>query len=136
MTRQEIKAALDRTGIYYDQEHPDHISADKLDTLPPPFMEWGTEEIRIRADGLDYVRYKKLTVIIYTDTDEENEEEWEDHNGEQILDNDGNTIILIEHPEEMDSVERVLQDIAGSYKKEISYNDGLSLYELRYTTEV
>ena len=107
MTRQEIQDALDCAGIYYDPDHPDHISADKLDTLPPPFMEWGTEDIRIRADGLDYLQYKRLTVFVYTDVDED-----------------------------IDSVEMALQEIAGSFKKEKIYNDSLRLYEVRYTTEV
>ena len=55
MTRNEIREKIEGFGIYFDPDHPDHISRDKIDTLEPPFLEWGTQKRSIRADGIDYI---------------------------------------------------------------------------------
>lgn len=71
MTREEIKEILDGFGLYCDPDHPDHISGEKFETLEPPFMEWGTQDQAFRADGIDYLTWKELTVRIFSDTDED-----------------------------------------------------------------
>ena len=60
MTRNEIREKIEGFGIYFDPDHPDHISRDKIDTLEPPFIEWGTQKRSLRADGIDYVLATKV----------------------------------------------------------------------------
>lgn len=138
MTRDEIRVALNQTGLYYDVDHPDHISGDKIANLAPPFMEWGTEDVRIRADGIDYISYYQLIVRVYTDYTGEIYADWKDHAGDEILDNIRESI----KPHASDpkfgvkTVEEVLTEIAGSFTKEIAYDNDLGLYATTYTTEV
>lgn len=114
MTRAEIAAELDKLGIYYDPDHPDHVSREKLDTLEPPFMEWGTQENTYRADGIDYLSWKTLIIRIYSDTNEDVE----------IITPSGRT------------VDESLRESFDKFTKQQYYNDELSLYETNYTTEV
>lgn len=114
MTRSDIAVELDKLGIYYDPDHPDHISREKLDTLEPPFMEWGTQEDYIRADGINYLTSRRLIVRIYSDTNEDVE----------ITTPSGRT------------VDEVLGESFDRFTKQQYYNDDLSLYETNYNTEV
>lgn len=137
MTMDDIRVALSRTGLYYDFEHPDHISADKIESLVPPFMEWGLEDIRIRADGLDYIRYDRLIVRVYTDGTGEVHDAWRDSDGETITDSRESEITLLyDNTDSTRKVEEALEELAGSMQKEITYNYVLGLYETTYTTEV
>lgn len=114
MTREEIREELDKLGLYYDPDHPDHISREKIDTMPPPFMEWGTQERYIRADGVDYLTYQELTVRIYADHNEDVD----------ITAEDGKT------------VDETLRASFDRFRKNRYYNDELLLYETDYTMEV
>lgn len=114
MTREEIRECLDTLGLYYDPDHPDHISREKIDTLPPPFMEWGTQERYIRADGTDYLTYLELIVRVYSD-------ENEDH---PVMTPDGKTISA------------ALRECFDSVRREQTYDDEIGLYETNYTARV
>ena len=114
MTREEIAIELDKLGIYYDPDHPDHISREKIDELSPPFMEWGTQDNYIRADGINYLVSKRLIVRIYN-------EDNEDH--------------VIETPSGA-TVDEVIEASFDRYSKVQYYNDDMSLYETNYMMEV
>ena len=43
----------------------------EIETLEPPFLEWGTQKRELRADGADYVLWEHLTILLYTDTNED-----------------------------------------------------------------
>lgn len=76
MTKAEVKTMCSQMGLYFDPKHPDHISVKKLNSLAPPFMEYTLEQVPVYADGLsDYLDIKKLTLWIYSDTEECTEEE-------------------------------------------------------------
>lgn len=70
MTTDDVKAMCGRMGLYFDEDHPDHISRNKLRSLPPPFMEFTVTDVPWPADGLsDYLDIKELNIWIYSDTD-------------------------------------------------------------------
>lgn len=114
MTREQIRGLIEGFGIYFDQDHPDHISREKIETLEPPFLEWGTQKRQIRADGADYVLWERLTILLYTDTNEDTETPTEG----------GRTF------------EEALTDAFDRFRKDKSYNDELGLYITEYTMEV
>ena len=113
MTRDEIRTEIDKLGLYYDPDHPDHISKEIIATLPPPFLEWGTQENYIRADGIDYIISLNLIVRVYTDTNED-------------------TPILVDGR----TADDVLRESFERFVKKQYYDDELSLYETEYTMEV
>ena len=69
MTDIEVKEMCKRIGVYFDEDHPDHITASKLSTLTPPFMEYFLTDHPIHADGKRYIDIKDLTIRIYSDTE-------------------------------------------------------------------
>ena len=70
MTKEDVKEMCGRMGLYFDPEHPDHISRNKLQSLPPPFMEYTIIPVPWPADGLsDYLGIQELNIWIYSDTD-------------------------------------------------------------------
>ena len=71
MTAAEVKTMCSQMGLYFDEDHPDHISTGKIGSLAPPFMEYTLEQVPTYADGLsDYLDIKRLTLWIYSDTEE------------------------------------------------------------------
>lgn len=72
MKRTELIALMETVGIPFDEEHPDHITVEKLEdgTVEPPFMEFDVLEENIRADGRIYVRYTRVNVRIFDDCDD------------------------------------------------------------------
>lgn len=69
MTSQEVKEMCRKMGIIFDEEHPDHITADKMQSLTPPFMEYVLTDKPVHADGKRYLDIKELTLRIYSDTE-------------------------------------------------------------------
>lgn len=114
MTRDEIREKIESFGIYFDPDHPDHISRDKIMTLETPFIEWGTQRRTIRADGSDYVLWERLTIYLYTDTNEDVE----------TLTGDGRPF------------EDALAEAFDRFKATKNYDDELGLYFTEYTMEV
>lgn len=114
MTRQEIREKIEGFGIYFDPDHPDHISGEKIETLEPPFLEWGTQRREVRADGVDYVLWERLTILLYTDINED-------------------TTVLTEGNRPF---EETLVDAFDRFRADKSYNDELGLYVTEYTMEV
>lgn len=114
MTRQEIREKIEGFGIYFDPDHPDHISGEKIETLEPPFLEWGTQKRQIRADGVDYVLWERLTILLYTDTNEDI----------TVFTEDGRPF------------EEALKEAFDRFKAGKSYNDELGIYVTEYTMEV
>lgn len=114
MTRDEIRAKIEGLGIYFDPDHPDHISREKISTLEPPFMEWGTQRRSLRADGTDYALWERLIIYLYDDTNEDTE----------TLTGDGRRF------------EDALTAAFDRYRAEKKYDDELGLYYTEYTMEV
>lgn len=69
MTAAEVKAMCRRMEIPFDEEHPDHISADNLQEIEPPFMEYVLTDKPVYADGKRYLDIKELEIILYSDTE-------------------------------------------------------------------
>lgn len=69
MTNEEVKEMCRKMRIPFDENHPDHISADKLTTLSPPFMEFVLTDHLVYADGSRYLDIKDLSIWIYSDTE-------------------------------------------------------------------
>lgn len=69
MTNEEVKEMCRKMRIPFDENHPDHISADKLTTLSPPFMEFVLTDHPVYADGARYLDIKDLSIRIYSDTE-------------------------------------------------------------------
>ena len=114
MTRNEIREKIEGFGIYFDADHPDHISREKIETLEPPFLEWGTQKRSIRADGIDYVLWERLTIYLYTDTNEDVETRTAD--GRHFED--------------------ALAEVFDRFRAKKNYDDELGLYFTEYTMEV
>ena len=69
MTNEEVKEMCRKMRIPFDENHPDHISADKFTTLSPPFMEFVLTDHPVYADGSRYLDIKDLSIRIYSDTE-------------------------------------------------------------------
>lgn len=69
MTSEEVKNMCRKMRIPFDENHPDHISTDKLSTLSPPFMEYILTDNPVYADGVRYIDIKDLSIRIYSDTE-------------------------------------------------------------------
>lgn len=69
MTAEEVKKLCKRMNVMFDEEHPDHISANKLKSLSPPFMEYILTDKPVYADGMRYLDIKELEIRIYSDTE-------------------------------------------------------------------
>lgn len=70
MTRSEVMAMMQRTGVLFDEDHPDHITAEKFLSITPPFMEYVLEDIPVIADAVRYLDIKRLRINLYSDTEE------------------------------------------------------------------
>lgn len=114
MTREEIKEKIDAFGIYFDPDHPDHISREKISTLQTPFLEWGTQRRTLRADGVDFAVWERLTIYLYTDANEDVETRTAD--GRRFED--------------------ALKEAFDRFRATKSYDDELGLYFTEYTMEV
>jgi len=114
MTRNEIREKIEGFGIYFDPDHPDHISRDKIETLEPPFLEWGTQKRSLRADGIDYVLWERLSIYLYTDTNEDVET----------------------HTADGRRFEDALAEAFDRFNATKNYDDELGLYFTEYTMEV
>lgn len=75
MTFEEVKSMCREMGVMFDENHPDHITADKLQNIVPPFMEYVLTDHPIYADGERYIEIKDLTLRIYSDTEASEAEE-------------------------------------------------------------
>lgn len=75
MTREEINNMMHSVGVYYDKDHPDHIEREKLDTLPPPFMEFAVMEKPFHADNITYATMLSIEITFYSDVDVDSAEE-------------------------------------------------------------
>lgn len=109
MTREEIKNMCKETGILFDEDHPDHISSEKLKSLSPPFMEYIITDHPIFADGKRYIDIKDLTIRIYSDT---------------------------EVSEVEDDVQRVLEENDIRWKRTEEYIEELMMWAIIYKMEV
>lgn len=72
MERAELNELMKTVGLPFDEDHPDHITVEKLEDgeLTPPFMEFDVFEDSIRADGMTYLRYTRVNVRKYDDSDD------------------------------------------------------------------
>ena len=75
MTSNEVKEMCKKMGVIFDEDHPDHITASKLKTLTPPFMEYILTDKPIHADGKRYIDIKEMEIRIYSDTEVSEAEE-------------------------------------------------------------
>ena len=69
MTSEEVKVMCREMGVMFDEKHPDHTTADKLQNIAPPFMEYILTDHPVYADGERYIEIKDLTLRIYSDTE-------------------------------------------------------------------
>lgn len=96
-------------GVIFDEDHPDHITASKLKTLTPPFMEYILTDKPIHADGKRYIDIKEMEIRIYSDTEVSEAEE---------------------------NVQRVLEEEDLRWKRSSEYIDELLLWAIIYKLEV
>lgn len=97
-------------GLVYDNDHPDHITRSKLQTLSPPFAEYILEDHPVWADGRRYISdIYDMTLRIYS--------EYETAEIEAV-------------------VQAVFEDYDLRWKREVQYIDELRLFAIIYTTEV
>lgn len=109
MTKEEVKKLCKRMKIIFDEEHPDHISANKLKALSPPFMEYILTDKPVYADGKRYLDIKELTIRIYSDTEVSEAEE---------------------------AVQEVLESEELRWKRSCEYIEELLLWAIIYKLEV
>lgn len=74
MERTELIDLMGTVGVPFDEDHPDHITVEKLvdGTIEPPFMEFDVLEENRRADGRTYLRYIRVNVRVFDDCDDGN----------------------------------------------------------------
>ncbi len=109
MTSAEVKEMCKRMNVPFDEDHPDHITADKLQSLSPPFIEYILTDHPIYADGVRYIDVKDLTIRIYSDTE-------------------------VSETEEM--VQSVLEEEDLRWKRSVEYIEELLLFAIIYKMEV
>lgn len=109
MTSEEVKTMCREMGVMFDENHPDHITADKLQNIVPPFMEYILTDHPIYADGKRYIEIKDLTLRIYSDTEVSEAEE---------------------------AVQNVLEEKELRWKRSVEYIEELQLFAIIYKTEV
>lgn len=109
MTSTEVKEMCRRMHIPFDEEHPDHITANKLKNILPPFMEYVLVDKPIHADGKRYLDIKELTIRIYSDTEVSEAEE---------------------------KMQEVLESEDLRWKRSSEYIDELQLWAIIYNLEV
>lgn len=109
MTETEVREMCKRMDIVFDVDHPDHITASKLKTLSPPFMEYFLVDNPVYADGTRYIDIKDLTIRIYSDT---------------------------ETSEAESNVKQVLEEEDLRWRRSSEYIEELMLWAIEYKTEV
>lgn len=109
MTNEEVKNMCRSMGIVFDEDHPDHITANKIKNISPPFMEYVLVDKPIHADGKRYLDIKELTIRIYSDTEVSESEE---------------------------KVQEVLESEDLRWRRSSDYIDELQLWEIIYKLEV
>lgn len=110
MTPTEVRTMVTSMGLVYDNDHPDHITRSKLQTLSPPFAEYILEDHPVWADGRRYISdIYDMTLRIYS--------EYETAEIEAV-------------------VQAVFEDYDLRWKREVQYIDELRLFAIIYTTEV
>ena len=109
MTSNEVKEMCKKMGVIFDEDHPDHITASKLKTLTPPFMEYILTDKPIHADGKRYIDIKEMEIRIYSDTEVSEAEE---------------------------NVQRVLEEEDLRWKRSSEYIDELLLWPIISKLEV
>ena len=109
MTSEEVKDMCKRMALYFDEDHPDHISEEKIGELYLPFMEYFLVDRPVNADGRRYIDIKKLTIRIYSD---------------------------VEAAEEEQTVQAVLEEEDLRWKRSSEYLEGLGLWVIIYKLEV
>lgn len=109
MTNEEVKEMCRQMCVVFDEDHPDHITASKLKTLSPPFMEYILVDKPVYADGIRYLDIKELTIRIYSDT--------------EVSEVEGN-------------VQAVLEKEDLRWKRSCEYIDELLLWAIIYKLEV
>lgn len=109
MTSEDAKIMCKKMGVMFDENHPDHITADKLQNIVPPFMEYILTDHPIYADGERYIEIKDLTLRIYSDTEVSEVEE---------------------------AVQNVLEEKELRWKRSVEYIEELQLFAIIYKTEV
>lgn len=109
MTSAEVKIMCKRMNVPFDEDHPDHITADKLQSLSPPFMEYILTDHPVYADGMRYIDIKDLTIRIYSDTEVSEAEE---------------------------NVQSVLEEEDIRWKRSVEYMEELLLFAIIYKMEV
>lgn len=109
MTSAEVKGMCRRMKICFDEDHPDHISEEKIRELYPPFMEYFLVDKPVNADGKRYIDIKELTIRIYSD---------------------------LEVAEEEQTVQTVLEEEELRWKRSCEYLEGLGLWAIIYRLEV
>lgn len=109
MTNSEVKEMCKRMGVVFDEDHPDHITASKLKTLSPPFMEYILTDKPVHADGKRYLDIKELEIRIYSDTEVSEVEE---------------------------NVQKVLEEEDLRWKRSSEYIEDLLLWAIIYKLQV
>ncbi len=84
MTNTDVKEMCKKMGVFFDETHPDHITAEKLTSLSLPFMEYMLADKPVCADGKRYIDIKELTIRVYSDTETSEVEE----NIQSVLENE------------------------------------------------
>lgn len=106
MTREEITTMVGTMGLYYDSDHPDHISTDAINSIAPPFMEFDAVEHPIFADGESYIDdIFDVTLRIYSETQSITEES---------------------------TVTSVLSGEDLRWRRSVEFNDYMQLFEISY----
>ena len=109
MTKDEVKMMCREMGIVFDEAHPDHITASKLKSLSPPFMEYILIDKPVHADGIRYLDITELDIRIYSDTEVSSSE---------------------------DKVQEILEKNELRWKRSSEYIDELLLWLIIYKMEV
>lgn len=109
MTSEEVKQMCKKMGIKFDENHPDHITTEKMQSLSPPFMEYTLIDHPVIADGVNYLDIKDLTIRIYSDTEISEAEE---------------------------KVQEVLIQVDIRWKRSSEYVEELQMWEIIYKMEV
>lgn len=60
---------MEGTGIYFDPDHPAYVEQAKVGVLPPPFLEFFTEEVPFGADDVVYYVSERAVVRLYDDVE-------------------------------------------------------------------
>lgn len=106
MAREDIISMIDTMGLYYDTDHPDHISEDAINSIAPPFLEADIIQHVIPADGENYIDdIFDVTLRIYSEATSVSEES---------------------------TVTSVLSEEDLRWRRDCKFNDYMQLFEISY----